>query len=491
MGNAAVHLEPGVTLGRYEISSRLASGGMAEVWLAQATGVSGFRKQVVIKTILPSLAENPEFTKMFIQEALVASGLNHPNIVQIFDLGECGGHYYIAMEHVPGKTLRQIVKAHRARQNILPQWFVLQVMSAVCQGLHYAHELRDEAGRFLGLVHRDISPENIMVSYNGMVKVLDFGVAKADTGTAAIRTGSIKGKHAYMAPEAFEGKVDRRTDIFAIGVMMYELLTGVRPYQGKNILDMMWQIIQTVPHPPSHICDQVPWELERIVLDALERDPGARVADAALLQRRVDDFLVKWGGSRSPHEMGEFVRDLFREDYEVHSSRPMMISKHLVSEPAMDSPVVPKPAADELTSPKTLSYRSRESRTSVAPEKEKEKEIERRSDPGSDASRSSGKKHAWAEAARSAAIKHRQLDDTTGVKTGDTPVTTHSQPVSADRSPGSDEATVHFERGLQLTRKGLHDEALKEWELALKLDPGNRSYDVNVRKLKKKLAGDG
>lgn len=495
MVTGASQLGPGKTLGRYEITSRLASGGMAEVWLAQATGVSGFRKQVVIKTILPSLAENPEFTRMFIQEALVASGLNHPNIVQIFDLGECEGHYYIAMEHVPGRTMRQILKANRARQTLLPQWFVIQVISSVCEGLHYAHELRDESGRFLGLVHRDISPENIMVSYAGMVKVLDFGIAKADSGTAALRSGGIKGKHAYMAPEVFEGKLDRRTDIFALGVMLYELLTGVRPYQGKNMLEIMWQIAQTVPPPPSHLCEQIPWELERIILDAIERDPVCRVGDAAALQKRLNAFSLKWGGARSPYETGEFVQDLFREDYEVNSSRPTMFSKsaghHNVSPDT--EPRAPKALEDDAAAVQTLSYRARESQPTETRGSAGEKDTERSraSWPSSEPEGSSGKRHAWADAARSAAQRHKELSESTGVRSIDTPLSSHTQPTAAPAPAEGDDATVHFERGLRLTRQGLHEDALREWELAMRLDPQNRSYEVNVRKLKKKLSGEG
>lgn len=454
---------PGATLGRYEIQSRIASGGMADVWMARATGANGFRKRIVIKTILPHLERDPEFVRMFINEALVASGLNHPHIVQIFDLGERDGHHFIAMEYVPGRSLRQITKAFRAKGERIPTWFVLEAMTAVCEALQYAHDYRDENGAPLDLVHRDISPENVMVSYAGTVKVLDFGVAKASQVKGSTQAGVIKGKHAYMAPECFEERVDRRTDIFALGVVLYELLTGTRPYRANNVLELMWQIVQTTPQRPSEIIPGFPRELESIIFDALERDPDRRIGQAAELQGRIEHYLDNHGGRSPSHALGDLVRGLFPDDPEAQSSGAP-ISRRAGEKTARSqrpdraTPVTVRSPTPQPSSPRKNPFTA----------------------------------HRESDSARRAIWPSGRHDDHSADAEASHPNEASPSPPPAPKSALSADAktraTEHFELGLAYVRRGLMDDALREWQAAIELDPGNRDCETNIQRLKKRLA---
>jgi serine/threonine-protein kinase len=280
----------GGRFGRYEILTRLALGGMAEVWLAQVTSVGGFQKKVVLKLMLPHLAESQEFVRLFVQEASLAARLDHPNIVQIFDLGEMEGRYFIAMEYVPGRSLRQIRRRMRERNESVPVWFLLRAVANACEGLHYAHDLADDQGHSLGLVHRDVSPENIMVSFTGTSKLLDFGVATATTTT--VLSDRLVGKYQYIAPERVHGdRSDRRSDVYSVGVVLYEYLTGTRPFEGPDDIAVLRKVIEGRPRDPREVSPAIPADLARIVRTAMAADPNRRYQDAEALAADIVAYL--------------------------------------------------------------------------------------------------------------------------------------------------------------------------------------------------------
>jgi len=269
-------------VGRYQLVERLAVGGMAEIFLAaERGGELGLDRLVVVKRILPHLADEPSFVDMFLREARIVARIRHPNVVQIFELGSSGGFPFIAMEYVSGSTLKQLVSAARRADTRLPVGAVLHLLSQACAGAHAAHELRDQAGQLYGLVHRDISPHNLMVDDHGHVKLLDFGIAKAD-GMEQTRTGMLKGKISYMSPEQCrQDKVDRRSDVFALGVVAWELLVGEKPFRGNSELATMQSIVTGDVTPVHEVRPDVPRALSDAVMKALslDRDKRQRTAD--------------------------------------------------------------------------------------------------------------------------------------------------------------------------------------------------------------------
>lgn len=311
-------IQQGGRLGRYQLITRLATGGMAEVWLARATGAKGFQKTIVVKTILPHLADDPDFLNMFINEALLAAALNHPNIVQIFDLGQIGERYFIAMEFIVGRTMRQIQRLLRKKHKVMPVWLVLRVMVAVCDALDYAHNRRGDDGELLGIVHRDITPENIMISFSGVTKVVDFGIAKATTSAMITQGGKIKGKLSYLAPEQIipngKAQVDRRTDIYALGVVLYEMLTGVRPFRASNDIALLLKIPKELPTAPSEIARWVPTRLSDIVMRALEKNPEKRFQSGRELGADLEGFLTSVGMYPTERQVSEYMCKLFDEE---------------------------------------------------------------------------------------------------------------------------------------------------------------------------------
>lgn len=309
-------LGPGTHFGRYEILSRLATGGMAEVWLAKASSVGGFEKRVVLKTMLPHLAESPQFTKMFISEASLAAQLSHPNIVHIFDLGEIEGRYFIAMEYVAGRTLRQIRRRADQRKEKIPHWFLLRAVIGACEGLQFAHDFSVPGGRTSKLVHRDVSPENIIVSFNGVVKVLDFGVARGAETDSSTSQGILVGKLLYTAPERVAGiPADRRSDIYALGVILYEYLTETRPFAADDEIALLAKVAHETPRDPREIAS-VPDELARITMKAMAREPRERYQEASALARDLRDYLRKVGTS-DEDSLAAHLAELFSDSPEV------------------------------------------------------------------------------------------------------------------------------------------------------------------------------
>jgi serine/threonine protein kinase len=307
-------LEPSRRLGRYLVHERIGRGGMGEVWLASAEGPHGFRKKVVLKIVRPDLAERRDLVDMLIREAAIAAKLNHPNLVQVFDLDEVDGTYFFAMEHVLGATLAEVMRAAQVRGVALEPWFVLAVVAACCDGLHYAHELADEHGRALGLVHRDISLGNIMVGATGNVTILDFGIAVASAAGLETESGMLKGKFQYMPPESVRGEpIDRRCDVYGLGAVMYVTLTGRVPYPDLADYALLRTIAARPPTAISAVRADLPGSVARLVEAAMAHDRRDRFPDAAALGAAARD-LLRERGAPSNEDVARYVAHLCAPD---------------------------------------------------------------------------------------------------------------------------------------------------------------------------------
>jgi serine/threonine-protein kinase len=297
-------------IGRYELLHKIAAGGMAEIFLARQWGQGGFFRDVVIKRLFPHYAEHEHALRMFQDEARLLAELAHPNIPQVFDLGYADGYWYLAMEYVRGVSLADLCRAAARASKPMPLAVAIGIAHQVCMALHHAHERRDREGRALRIVHRDVTPHNIMISLDAVVKVLDFGVAQT---TARIDTdaGVVRGTYAYMGPEQVRGKaLDKRADVFALGVILYELTTGRRLFRGSDI-QVMTQIVEQDVIAPSRIQDNYPAELEQIVLNTLARDRGKRTPSAAHLALALDQFCTRHGLVTGPLVISHYIRSLF------------------------------------------------------------------------------------------------------------------------------------------------------------------------------------
>ncbi len=286
-------LMPGFFLDRYELLCPLADGGMASVWVARLRGKHGFEKLVAIKTILPQYAADERFQEMFLDEARIASRIEHANVAQILDVGEQHGITYLVMEWVDGDSLSRLYRALKKKNVALPMNVLLRVVADACGGLHAAHELRDEHGALLGVVHRDVSPQNILVSQRGMAKLIDFGIAKArDRVIVDTNAGLLKGKIHYMAPEQALGEsVDRRADVFAVGALLHHLLSGAPPFDGPNQLAVLKRLTSNEPAPP--LPENVPHAVAAVVTRALAFSPDDRFATAAELQAAIESAMFE------------------------------------------------------------------------------------------------------------------------------------------------------------------------------------------------------
>ena len=290
---------------------------MAEIWLARQTGLAGFNRFVVIKKILSHLAEEDTFVKMFLDEARMSSQLSHPNIVQVYDLGEADTTYFIAMEYIAGENLAAIAWRGVKRKSPISPPFAARVVADACKALHYAHHLKGSDGKPLEIVHRDISPQNILVTYEGEVKVVDFGIAKAATKSQHTKTGMLKGKFSYMSPEQCLGQnVDMRSDIFALGIVLYELCTGKRLFKHESELMILEMITKRRITPPSDVADNIAPGLEDIILTALDKDMGARFQTGQDMQIALEDYLRAEELPSSNADLSTFMRDLFSDKME-------------------------------------------------------------------------------------------------------------------------------------------------------------------------------
>ncbi|NVJ06499.1 protein kinase [Myxococcus sp. AM001] len=292
-GGAGDDPDRGRRIGKYEILTRLSIGGMAELFLAYTSGPGGFRKFVAVKQILPDIKKDEQFVQMFLDEARITAAFSHANIGQVFDLGEEGGELYLAMEFLPGQNLEQVVKASARQGYPLPLGFVGRVIRDTCLGLHYAHHFTDPSGRPAVVVHRDVSPKNVMLTYDGVVKVIDFGIAKARGRLGRTQVGTVKGTSGYMSPEQVRGAatLDGRSDLFSVGVMLHELLSGQRLFSGPHEAAVMMQIAEADVPPLRGINPDLPEALEAVVTRALARDVSQRFTNCREMARAIEAAL--------------------------------------------------------------------------------------------------------------------------------------------------------------------------------------------------------
>lgn len=304
----------GQPFGRYELLKRLAAGGMGEVHLARQVGEEGFEKLLVVKVLLPHLVEDEEFVRMFKEEARIAATLNHPNIAQLFDHGEEEGHIYAAMEYVHGEDIVRVWKAARKAGKPVPLAIAARIAAEAAAGLDYAHKAVDASNRPLNLVHRDVSPQNILVTFDGGVKLIDFGIAKAVGSSTQTATGVLKGKYAYMSPEQAEGlPIDHRSDIFALGVVLYEMLTSLRLFKRDTETQTLRAVVTCEVDPPSTINPEIDPELDAILLKALSKNPDKRFQDAQAFRLALEEWMVRTRQAGSAAHLSAYMRDLYAE----------------------------------------------------------------------------------------------------------------------------------------------------------------------------------
>jgi serine/threonine protein kinase len=332
-------LKQPIPFGKYFLLERINVGGMAEVFKAKATGVEGFERLVAVKRILPSIAEDEEFITMFVDEAKIAVQLTHANIAQIFDLGRVEGSFFIALEYVHGKDLRAIFNRTRQRGELLPVPLSCYAIMKLCEGLDYAHNKVDSNNELLNLVHRDVSPQNILVSYEGEVKIIDFGIAKAAGKAGRTQAGILKGKFGYMSPEQVLGlDIDRRSDVFGVGICLYELLTGERLFVAESDFATLEKVRAVDVMPPSTYNRRIPEELEQIVMRALARDRDQRYQTAIQLHDELQSFMHTSGNMFSRKDLSGYMHRVFAEEIDKESARDQEYSQlgtpNFVAEPS-------------------------------------------------------------------------------------------------------------------------------------------------------------
>ncbi|MFZ5785852.1 MAG: protein kinase domain-containing protein, partial [Acidobacteriota bacterium] len=304
-------LPGGSPFGQYELMQLIATGGMAEVYKAKMRGVEGFQKIVAIKRILPHLTDNDEFVTMFVDEAKLAAQLQHPNIIHIYDLGKIERSYYIAMEYIDGKDLRSILKLLGERRTKMPLGHALFVASKLAAALDYAHRKHDLSGRAMALVHRDVSPQNVLISFDGEVKLCDFGIAKAASKASHTRAGALKGKLQYMSPEQAWGKdIDHRSDIFSLGLVLYEMATGRKAFAGDSELSILEQVRTPKLVPPRDIEPSIPPQVERLIFKTLKEQREERYETAGELAAEIDELMQNLRPAPSAPDLGSFLTEL-------------------------------------------------------------------------------------------------------------------------------------------------------------------------------------
>ena len=367
------------TIGRYQIVHRIAVGGMAEVFLGRVVGEGGFEKVVAVKRILHHLAQNEKFIKMFMDEARISATLNHSNIAQIFEFGRAGATYFLAMEYVGGLSLRSVLRHFRKKLGqSMPTAMAAYVVSNICAGLEYAHTRCDTYGQPLRIIHRDVSPSNVLISFNGEVKLIDFGVAKAARRMQETVGGDLKGKYAYMSPEQASGQaMDHRSDLFSTGVLLFEAITGRNPFRGENDLATLSLVQQAEVPLPSSTLQGDAIQLYEICTRALERDPVRRFRSAGDMQEALELFsrrnifgtrqMARWMKECFPREEGR-VQELLRRAAEEDA--PTVELAEVEAGPSTDEAqtveLPPRPAASPRAEPVPLT-RGRRATPMAAP----------------------------------------------------------------------------------------------------------------------------
>lgn len=308
--------------GRYFLVDTIAVGGMAEVFKAKTFSEGGFEKLLCIKRILKHLSGNDEFVEMFIDEAKISVELQHANIVPIYDFGKIQTNYFIAMECVEGKDVKGILRKLAERRKLFPPEYAVYIAHETCKGLEYAHKKTNLRGEPLGIIHRDISPSNILVSYNGEVKIADFGIAKARISAYNTKDGVLKGKFEYMSPEQASGQgLSQKSDIFCTGIILHEMLTGRRLFKTESDVATLEKIKAVDIQPPSTLNPAVPARLDAIVMRALSQDPADRFNDAREMQTALMEFLYPSSPDITRESMHRFMQELFSAEIEEERSR--------------------------------------------------------------------------------------------------------------------------------------------------------------------------
>jgi serine/threonine protein kinase len=308
----SVVAEVGSTANNYQVLAKLATGGMAEIFLARGASAAGVERYVVLKRILRERASDATFVQMFLEEARLAAQLNHPHVAQVYDIGKLGDSYFFTMEYVHGETVRALLHRARSLRREIPLGNVLTVISHTASGLHHAHERIGMDGRPLGIVHRDVSPSNLMISYEGSVKVVDFGVAKAENRASETRSGTVKGKISYLSPEQCRGApVDRRSDLFSLGIVFWEMLTTERLYRRASDFENMHAIVTEPPPPPSTRRPGLSPELDGIAMRLLAKNVEERFQTADELIEALENVAAKNSAIMSSSGLSRFLRELF------------------------------------------------------------------------------------------------------------------------------------------------------------------------------------
>lgn len=302
-------------IGRYDVLGHLASGGMAEIFLGRLTGPSGFERPLVIKRILPNLAREEAFVSMFLDEAKIVAGIRHPNVVHVQELGHDAGELFLVMEYLEGESAAGLVRRSRAQGHEIGHALCAYIMAEACAGLHAAHELVDGSGNKKNVVHRDVSPQNVFITYSGQVKVLDFGVATAADRITKTEAGQFKGKFEYASPEQCRGfPVDRRSDVFALGIVLYELSTGTRLFKRQGSLDTLRAICESPIVPPTAVVKDFPPALSALIMRALERDKDRRYQTALEMRRELLGAMRTLSTDVAPEEsLAKLMTELFGE----------------------------------------------------------------------------------------------------------------------------------------------------------------------------------
>jgi hypothetical protein len=476
--------EPGTEFSRYVIDSRLAAGGMAEIWRARVKGAAGFERRIVIKTMQTALQHRAELVQMFVAEAGIAGRLSHPNVVHVFDFGQLEGRYFIAMEYVPGVTLRFAHKRALARGERLPIATTLHIMIDVCAALHHVHELADDDGP-LGLVHRDLSPDNIIVSTSGAAKLIDFGAARMTARTPL--SSSFVGKYRYAAPERIRNDGENlRADIYSVGVMLYECLVGTRPFEGTDA-DVIRAATTTPACDPRAQLPTLPAAVAEAVVRATAQDPAARFATARELGDALASCLGTLGASNSERDVTAALAALLEGPPESAAAAAPPAG---LDAPADDEavPEIIEMAADDADDGADLGPPEPPSDVEAAL---CEVEILDASGPIR-----LGVEPPAAPSPRGAPPPSQPISLVAPPiargpsKSGQAIVgwrTAASHPPESQRAP-LQRAVELFDRGLELRSAGQHGAALDAWERALRLAPDNRVYLANVNRLREQLA---
>lgn len=299
---------------RYRVLEKIASGGMAEVFRAESAGLEGFKKIVAIKRVLPHLSEKKQFIGMFLDEARLSAHLSHSNVAQVFDIGVGDNTYFIVMEYVDGADLKAIIERHKKQNQLVPIEEACLICVRICEGLAYAHELTDPSGRRIGIVHRDMSPPNVLITRHGEVKIVDFGLAKANSQLEKSEPGIIKGKFSYLSPEAAQGQpVDARTDIFAVGIILWEMLAGRRLFMGETDLETVRQVQSARVPPIRQYNPHVTPDLEAVLARALAQNPDDRYQTARDLGQDLNQMMFHLGRPVSSFDIAQLVNPVVHE----------------------------------------------------------------------------------------------------------------------------------------------------------------------------------